>query len=144
MRIVRFVALAVAALMLIAACGDSTPEGDTTTVTGATSTTLESAAETGDFDAAGAVAEVQSEVNELANEIQDSAAAEELNEAWTALSNEITEAVTSVEDGTLQLPDLEAELQQFELTLESLGDEVEPELQQAWDSLRRSVELLMN
>ncbi len=143
MRIVRFVALAVAALMLIAACGDSPSEGDTTT-TGATNTTLESAAETGEFNAAGAVAEVQAEVNELANEIQESAAAEELNEAWTALSAEITEAVTSVEDGTLGLPNLEAELQEFELTLESLGDEVEPELQQAWDSLRRSVELLMN
>lgn len=136
-------ALALTGLLFLAACGDT----DLTETTDLGSVTTEDPT-TGDDvanDIATTVAEIQSEVNELATEVQNSAAAAELEETWNALQAEVLAAVAAVgDDGTIDGSAVQEEIDAFQAQIDTLGDEIEPTLMEAWDNLRDRLQDLMS
>jgi DNA repair exonuclease SbcCD ATPase subunit len=96
-----------------------------------------------DLDPSAAIAELQQRMSELATEIQGSEAAAELQARWDQLQTEMTSALASIqEDGRLDTTALESMLQEFEDDLETLGDQVEPEVREAWATFRDSLDRL--
>jgi hypothetical protein len=96
-------------------------------------------------DIATTVAEVQSEVNELATEVQNSTAAAELEESWNALQANVLAAVAAIgDDGTIDGSAIQEELASFQAELDALGDEAEPALMEAWETLRDRLESLIS
>ena len=140
----RLIALAVAAALALAACGGDV---DTTTSLGTdTSTTSPTdSTEPTNGDMSGTIEEIQAEINELQTQIQNSAAAQDLQDAWMTLTAEVTTAMAEInEDGTIDGSEVQGALEDFEDTLNDLGDQVEPELRAAWDAFRQRVESLMS
>lgn len=141
-------AIGLAGVISLAACADSAGEtGSTldlgTTMPGGTGTTMEGA--TGGIDAEAAAAELQDEMSALAEEIQNSQAAGELEQMWTELQPELSGALAEFQaEGTLNTSGIENQLAEFEDDLEGLGDQIEPELLEAWESFRAQLNLLAN
>jgi hypothetical protein len=102
--------LALAGLLFLTACGDTDPTA-TTTDPGSVTTAAPTTGEDVTDDIATTVAEVQSEVNELATEVQNSAAAAELEESWNALQANVLAAVAAIgDDGTIDGSAIQEEL----------------------------------
>lgn len=136
--------LALAGLLFLTACGDTDPTA-TTTDPGSVTTAAPTTGEDVTDDIATTVAEVQSEVNELATEIQNSAAAAELEESWNALQANVLAAVAAIgDDGTIDGSAIQEELASFQAELDALGDEAEPALREAWETLRDRLESLFS
>lgn len=134
--------LALTGLLLLAACGDTSL---TATTDSGTVTTGDLTGDDVSADVASTVAEVQAEVNELTTEIQSSAAAAELEGTWNTLQAELLAAVAAIsEDGTIDGSAVQEEVDAFQTQLESLGDEVEPALTDAWETLRDRLQGLMS
>lgn len=137
-------AVVFAGVLTLAACSG---DGVTTTSAGAgdTSTTDAGATSSSEGDLSGAIEEIEAEINALQAQIQNSAAAEDLQSAWTDLTAELTVAMSEmVQDGVVDSTAVEAALDDFQADLEALGDEVEPELVAAWEALRTKIESLMS
>jgi hypothetical protein len=136
--------LALAGLLFLTACGDTDPTA-TTTDPGSVTTAAPTTGEDVTDDIATTVAEVQSEVNELATEVQNSAAAAELEESWNALQANVLAAVAAIgDDGTIDGSAIQEELASFQAELDALGDEAEPALMEAWETLRDRLESLIS
>lgn len=144
MRKLKLPVLALAGLLFLAACGETDVTVTTTgleSVTTTESTTGEDATD----DIAATVAEVQNEVNALATEVQNSSAAAELEESWNALQADLLAAVASIrDDGTIDGSAVQDEIEAFQSQLEALGDEAEPALMEAWETLRDRLQSLMS
>ena len=139
----QLTALLLAGLALGACAQDTTDGTDATDPT--TATTSAGADTTPDTSAADGetIAEFQAEIDELATAISESAAAEELTEAWDELSDDLTAAVASIrEDGTIAREEIESGLETFEQRLDELN--VEENVQTAWDALRSHLEQLLS
>ncbi len=140
----RLLALAVAAALALAACGggvDTTTSLDTDTST----TSPTDSTEPTNGDMSGTIEEIQTEINELQTQIQNSAAAQDLQDAWMTLTAEVTAAMAAInDDGMIEGAEVQAAIENFETTLDELGEQVEPELRAAWDAFRQRVESLMS
>jgi hypothetical protein len=91
------------------------------------------------------VAEVQTEMTDIATEIQNSDASEELQGAWAEIETEIRSAIDSVaESGSLDTSGLQDQFDEFQDTLTSMGDDVSDELMSSWQALRNAFDQLMN
>jgi hypothetical protein len=136
--------LAVAGLLSLAAC-DEAGLTTTTLADGVTTSASQTDADDVANDIATTVAEVQAEVTELANEVQNSAAAAELQESWDALQSEILAVVAAIrDDGTIDGSQVQGALDSFQSDLDALGDQIEPSLTDAWETLRNRLESLMS
>ena len=136
--------LALAGILFLTACGVTDPTA-TTTDPGSVTTAAPTTGEDVTDDIATTVAEVQSEVNELATEVQNSAAAAELEESWNALQANVLAAVAAIgDDGTIDGSAIQEELASFQAELDALGDEAEPALMEAWETLRDRLESLIS
>jgi hypothetical protein len=136
--------LAIAGLLSLTAC-DEAGLTTTTLTYGATTTDSPTTADDVANDIATTVGEVQAEVTELANEVQNSAVAEDLRESWDALQAEVLAAVAAIrDDGTIDGSQVQEALDSFQSDLDALGDQVEPSLVDAWETLRNRLESLMS
>jgi len=91
------------------------------------------------------VAEVQTEMTDIATEIQSSEGSEELQSAWAEIEGEIRSAVDSVaESGSFDTTGLQDQLDEFQDTLTSMGDDVSDELMSSWQTLRNAIDQMMN
>lgn len=85
------------------------------------------------------IADLESEIEDFANRVAGSDAADEVREAWNALAAELMTAVEAAEEGTSETRErLRAELNEFAETLSNL--QVEEEVRSAWDEFRARVE----
>lgn len=124
-------AIAMAGLLVIGACTTDTADPEVS--------------DDVEQNAVDLAAEVETQMTNLAIEIQDSEAAADLQAAWGDVQAEITAAIASMgTDGTIQTENLGEELDEFQAELEAAGDAVTPELLQAWEALRSSVEQMMS
>jgi hypothetical protein len=141
MRKTKSFAIAIACLLALGACTDN--DLTTTTVdSGAVTTVADSTEATADV--AATIAEVQSDVTDLSNEIQNSAAAAELQESWNTLQTAVLAAVASVaDDGTMDGTQIQGAIDDFQTDLDALGADVEPTVAEAWDTLRDNLESMM-
>lgn len=84
-------------------------------------------------------------MNVLAQEIQTSGTATEVESAWTKVQTELTAAIASMQtDGSISTDGLEGALADFQAALDSAGEEITPEMRSAWQSLRLKVEQMMD
>jgi hypothetical protein len=144
MRSRSVLVLALTGLLLLAACGD-TDLTETTFGSGTVTTGDPTGGDDVVNDIATTVAEVQAEVNELSTEVQNSAAVAELEGTWNALQAEVLAAVAAIrDDGTIDGSAMQEEVDAFQTQLDSLGDEVEPALMDAWETLRDRLQSLMS
>ena len=91
------------------------------------------------------VTEVQTEMTDIATEIQNSDASEELQSAWAEIEAEVQSAIDSVaESGSLDTSGLQDQLDEFQDTLTSMGDDVSDELMSSWQALRNAFDQMMN
>jgi hypothetical protein len=128
-------------LLALGACTDN--DLTTTTVDGGAVTTVADSTEA-TADVAATIAEVQSDVTDLSNEIQNSAAAAELQESWITLQTAVLAAVASVaDDGTMDGTQIQGAIDDFQTDLDALGADVEPTVAEAWDTLRDNLESMM-
>ena len=89
--------------------------------------------------------DIQSEMSDIANEIESSEAAEELETAWSDIQTEISSAVAAIgEDGSIDTEAVRDELENFQSEMDELGDQVSAELQSSWAELREKLEQLMS
>lgn len=140
MKMRTVAAIGLAGLLTITAC--SGEGGVEDVVSGITE---DSVADQVEQDAMELAAEVEQEMTVLGEEIRNSGAAAELQAAWDEVQAEASAAIASMQtDGTIQAEGLRTELEEFQAELEAAGDEVGPELQDAWESLRAKIEQLMS
>ncbi|HEX6219803.1 MAG TPA: hypothetical protein VF115_01785 [Acidimicrobiia bacterium] len=91
------------------------------------------------------VAEVQTEMDDIATELQNSDASDELQSAWAEIEAEMRSAIDSVaESGSLDTSGLQDQLDEFQDTLTSMGDDVSDELMSSWQALRNAFDQMMN
>ena len=133
--------IALAGLLALAACSDTT--GGTTSE-GLTGTTLAgtSGGTDASSDALAAVAAFQEDIQALSDAIEESDSAEEVRSAWDTLNAELTASVESIrEDGSIAREEIEASLDTFEQQLDEI--EVNEDVRTAWEELRTNLEQLM-
>lgn len=133
MRTVRLLLVALIGAFAMVACAD-TPD------------TVEDAVSSlpGEEDMAEVGAEIQTEIEAVATEIENSEAADDLSAAWSDIQTEINAAVDSItSDGTVDTEAIQAELDEFQTEVEAAGDAVSDDLVAAWNELRSTVEELI-
>lgn len=143
MRSRSVLVLALTGLLVLAACGDT--DLTETTFNSGTVTTGDPTGDDVANDVASTVAAVQAEVAELTTEVQNSAAAAELEGTWNDLQVELLAAVAAIrDDGTIDGAAVQEEVNAFQTQLDALGDEVEPTLMEAWETLRDRLQGMMS
>jgi hypothetical protein len=141
MSIKRITAFLMAGALALAACSSETVDDVTSELESATDVSV---ADDVEQDAMELAAEVQDEMSTLGTEIQNSDAADDLQAAWNEMQGEVTAALASMgTDGTISTEGLEEGIDEFQTALDSAGDEIGPEITEAWNSLRDKVESLM-
>jgi len=122
-------------LVVVAACTG----GDTTL-----STLAEQIEEETGTDVGAGIAAAQQEMSEIAQEIEESEASQEVQEAWESLEADLLELFTSLQsEEAVDATQVQAIFDDFETRLDEVGDEVGPELRDAWESLRTQIEQLI-
>jgi hypothetical protein len=148
MRYPKLLAVALTGLLAIAACTDTAGDGTTTSEGVDVTTTSSSTSSTpagGTSDLAELMTQMQTEMTTLANEIQNSEAADELQAAWSELESDLSAAIqTALTDGTFDTVTISDSFDEFQSTLDSLGEQVGPEVTEAWNALRSSIEQMMS
>lgn len=110
----------------------------------ATLTTLQEEMEEAGDDVAAAIADAQDELAALGESIQESEASDDLQNAWQEVQADLTEFFTSLQtEGDVDTEQLEQIMDDFEGQLDEAGDQIGPEVRQAWDNLRAEIERLM-
>ncbi|HEY7469195.1 MAG TPA: hypothetical protein VIC07_06670 [Acidimicrobiia bacterium] len=151
MKIRRLIAVTLVSIVA-AACADaadtsvtSLSDDTATTGGGVSQTSMAGNSGTEGLDPAAAMTMMQEDMSRLAEEIQSSEAAADLQVRWEQFQVDMTAALTEMqEDGTIDAEVIRDELEQFETDLETLGDQVEPELRAAWDSFRQDLDQLIS
>jgi phenylalanyl-tRNA synthetase alpha subunit len=135
-------AAVLAGAMALAACSGDAVDDVTSEIEEATDASVADEVEQNAMDLA---SEVESEMSSLATEIQNSESADELETAWNDLQGEVTAAIASMQtDGSIETEGIEQELDAFQSELEAAGDDIAPDVRNAWDSLRSKIEELMS
>jgi gas vesicle protein len=138
----RIITAVMIGALALAACSGDTVEDVTSEIEDATSASVSDEVEQ---DAVDLATDVEQQMDTLSNEIQNSEAADDLQNAWNDIQNEVTAAIASMQtDGTISTEGLEQELNEFQTELDAAGDEIAPEVRDAWTSLRTSIEQLMS
>jgi phenylalanyl-tRNA synthetase alpha subunit len=133
-------AIMIGALALAACSGDTVDE----VASEIEDATDASVADEVEQNAVELASEVEQQMDTLATEIQNSEAADDLQNAWNDIQTEVTAAIASMQtDGTISTEGLEQELDEFQTELDAAGDQIAPELQDAWNSLRSNIEQMM-
>lgn len=141
MRTLRILALAVITALTLAACSDSPDSVDDAvdSVQGAADSLADN------DDLVEVAEEVRSEMNEFADEVQNSEAAADIQAAWSSVQIEMSEALSSVAAGDeIDRDAIETELETFQSELEAMGDDIGDELMSAWNELRSEFEQLLS
>jgi len=137
----RATSIALAGLLALAACSDTTGSTTSEALTGTTLTGT-SGGTGASSDALAAVAAFQEDIQTLSDAISESDSGEELRSAWDTLNAELTASVESIrEDGAIARDEIEASLDAFEQELDEI--EVSDDVRTAWDELRTNLEQLM-
>lgn len=140
MRKSKVLAALFAGILVLSACGDTTVEDVEDGVT-----SLGEAADNLPPEVTETVDEVQADVTNLATEVQNSAAAAELEESWNSLQTEVVAALAAIgDDGMVDGTEVTDAIDDFQADLDALGDEVEPTLAEAWDTFRQRLEGMMS
>ncbi len=151
---VLIVTISTAVLAALGACADevtdTTPEptgtrDDTsaTEPTAATTTADQPDPMDGDTDISSIITEVQADLMTLVEEIRSSRAGDRLEEAWGDIEARTLSALETIADqGSVDGSELQDDMEAFQSTLDSLGDDVEDEVRQAWADFRSSLEQL--
>lgn len=109
----------------LAACDDTSSGSASTTLAGDQGDVVET------------VAAVQAQVADLAQDIQNSPAADQLGDAWATLQADVASATAAVQDtGSVDGTELQQGIETFQSTLDSLGEEAGAEVQAGWTELR--------
>lgn len=133
MRILKTLLFALMVVSLTACAG-----GDTTL------TTLQEEMEETASDVAATIAAAQEDIADIGQEIQESEASQELLDTWQDLQADLTAFFTSVQsEQAVDTTQVQTILDNFEGQLDEAGDQVTPELREAWDSLRAQIERLL-
>jgi predicted nuclease with TOPRIM domain len=133
MKRVRILILALAGAVTVAACSD-TPE-----VLDDAMTSLP-----GEEDVAELVTEIQSDIEDVTTEIENSEAADELRSTWSELRSELAGALDSMTSNqAVDTETLQDRLDEFQSDLEAAGEEVGDDLRSAWLTLRSNLEQLL-
>jgi predicted nuclease with TOPRIM domain len=133
MKRVRILILALAGAVAVAACSD-TPE-----VLDDAMTSLP-----GEDDVAELVTEIQSDIEDVTTEIENSEAADELRSTWSEVRSELAGALDSMTSNqAVDTETLRDRLDQFQNDLEATGEEVGDDLRSAWLELRSKLEQLL-
>jgi len=133
--------IALAGLVALAACSDTTGSTTTEALTGTTLAGTPGGTDTSS-DALAAVAAFQEDIQTLSDAIAESESADEVRSAWDTLNAELTASVESIrEDGTIAREEIEASLDTFEQQLDEI--EVNEDVRTAWEELRTNLEQLM-
>jgi len=133
MKTIRILVLGIVGLIGLAACSD-TPDSLEDAVSSLPQTE----------DLAALAEEIQTEMTVLATEIQNSEAADELQETWADTQSEMRAAIDSVtSDGTVDGEAIRSQLEEFQSELEAAGAAVSDDLISAWTSLRTRFEQLI-
>ena len=137
----RATSIALAGLLALAACSDTTGSTTSEALTGTTLTGT-SGGTGASSDALAAVAAFQEDIQTLSDAISESDSGEELRSAWDTLNAELTASVESIrEDGAIARDEIEASLDAFEQELDEI--EVSDDVRTAWYELRTNLEQLM-
>lgn len=133
MRPVRIVVAVLIGLLAIVACSDA-PDS----VEDAVSSLPE------EGEVSDAVTDIQSEIDAVATEIQNSEAADELQAAWADMQAQISSTIDSIQSNeAIDTEAIRTELDEFQSELEAAGDEVGDELTAAWNQLRSTIEQMI-
>jgi hypothetical protein len=107
-------------------------------------TTLQEELEETASDVAAAIVAAQEDLADIGQEIQESEAAQDLMDAWEDLRADLTAFFTSLQsEETVDTTRVQEFLDDFERELDEAGDQVTPELREAWESLRAHIERLI-
>lgn len=138
----KSIALALAGTIALGACADATTEDTTDGLTDDTPAATTAPAGTDASGGMEAIAELQAEIDELANAISESESAQDLTAAWETLNTELAASIEAIqEDGTIAREEIESGLETFEQRLDEL--EVEENVRTAWEALRSHLEQIM-
>jgi hypothetical protein len=139
----RLLLLTLGSALVLAACSDTGGAGDATATLPTSGTTaLDTENDSGQTGTGEALAEFQTEVDQLSDAIAESEAAQDLSTAWTTLSAELAAGIATMqEDGTVAREEIESGIEEFEQRLDELN--VEENVRTAWESLRTQIEQLM-
>jgi len=133
--------IALAGLLALAACSDTTASTTSEALTGTTLAGPSGATDTS-YDAHPAFAGCQEDIQALSDAIAESESAEEVRSAWDTLNAELTASVESIrEDGAIAREEIEASMDTFEQQLDEI--EVSEDVRTAWEELRTNLEQLM-
>jgi septal ring factor EnvC (AmiA/AmiB activator) len=95
-----------------------------------------------DADTQQALDRVESEVDQLRDEIDASELQADLESAWEAVEEELTQTVQSIRSGeAVDTEEIERQLDEFQQTLESV--DAQESLEEAWSELRTNLEEVM-
>jgi Sec-independent protein translocase protein TatA len=134
MRLLRTIALSLIALVATACAGAETTLTTLDEVLGETASNM-----------ADAIAEAQEEMADIGQEIEQSEAAEDLRQAWEDLQADLSAFFTSLQaEERIDTEHIQQILDDFEQQLDQAGDQVTPELRDAWESLRAHIERLLD
>jgi chromosome segregation ATPase len=107
-------------------------------------TTLQEEMEETATDVAAAIAAAQEDIADIGQRIQESEASDDLQAAWEDLQADLTALFTSLQsEGTVDTTQVEQFMDDFEGQLDAAGDQITPELRDAWDTLRATIESLI-
>jgi hypothetical protein len=138
----RLPTLLVVGLLALAACSSDTLDDVTSEIQDSSDISVADEAEQ---DAMELAVEVEEQMNTLAAEVQESEAASDLETAWNEVQTELTAAIATMDtDGAIETDGIEGELDDFQNALEAAGDDISPELRDAWDALRSDIQALMS
>jgi hypothetical protein len=134
MKALRVFAVSIIALASVVACSDVPDSVDEA---------ISSLPEEGDVTAA--VENIQTQIDTVGEEIENSEAAEDLRDGWADVQSEIESAVESIAAGEqIDTEAIQTELDEFQADVEAARDDVSDELVAAWESLRDQFEQLTN
>ena len=135
------IATVVGALALVS-CGSDTIEDVADDIENSTDVSVSDEVEA---NAVALAADVEQQMDTLTTEIQSSEAAADLQDAWSNIQGAVTAAIASMQtDGSISTDGLSEAIDEFEAEVTEAGDEIGPEITEAWNSLRSSLEQLMN
>jgi hypothetical protein len=126
----------------LAACSGDGLEDVSSELDAVTDVTVTDEVEQGALELA---SDVEEQMDMLTEEIQTSEASSELESAWSNIQTSVTAAIASMQsDGTVATDEIEEALDEFQTELDAAGDEIAPEVRSAWESLKTSLQDLMN
>lgn len=133
----RFATVLCIGLLVLPGCSGNGLDGAASELEDVTDASISDEVEQGALDLA---ADVEEQMDTLTDEIQSSDAADDLRNAWNDIQTAVTGAIASMQaDGAVPTEEIEEAVNEFQAVLDEAGDDIAPELETAWESLRSSI-----